>query len=115
NIRELEHVIEGEINLASAEQTQLTEVPTVIQSAANRRSGLIPVVIAAPAVEISVPARPATLSMAQHDRQLLVAALVAHDGSIATVARVLGLSRGTVYNKMKKFGIDRDNYRIKGG
>jgi transcriptional regulator of acetoin/glycerol metabolism len=55
------------------------------------------------------------LSMAQHDRQLLITALVAHDGSIATVARVLGLSRGTVYNKMKKFGIDGDNYRIKNG
>jgi transcriptional regulator with PAS, ATPase and Fis domain len=115
NIRELEHVIEGEINLASEGQTLLTEVPTVIESAANRRSGVIPAVIAAPAVELGEPGGHAMLSMAQHDRQLLVAALVANDGSIANVARVLGLSRGTIYNKMKKFGIDGDNYRVKGG
>jgi DNA-binding NtrC family response regulator len=45
------------------------------------------------------------------ERELLVAALTAHRGRIPAVARALGVSRGTVYNKMRKFNLDPDTFR----
>jgi len=45
------------------------------------------------------------------ERELLVAALTAHRGRIPDVARALGVSRGTVYNKMRKFNLDPDQFR----
>ena len=45
------------------------------------------------------------------ERDLLVAALTTHRGRIPAVARALGVSRGTVYNKMRKFNLDPDAFR----
>jgi DNA-binding NtrC family response regulator len=45
------------------------------------------------------------------ERELLVAALTTHRGRIPAVARALGVSRGTVYNKMRKFNLDPDSFR----
>jgi transcriptional regulator of acetoin/glycerol metabolism len=45
------------------------------------------------------------------ERELLVAALTEHRGRIPEVARTLGVSRGTVYNKMRKFNLDPDAFR----
>ncbi len=45
------------------------------------------------------------------ERELLIAALTAHHGRIPAVARALGVSRGTVYNKMRKFNLDPDLFR----
>jgi transcriptional regulator with PAS, ATPase and Fis domain len=104
NVRELEHIIEGEINLADAGQRLLTDMPAVIESASTHRSQ---------AAALGLPVGQGMLSMAQSDRQLLLTALAAHDGNIGDVARVLGVSRGTVYNKMKKFGIDPESYRTR--
>jgi len=50
-------------------------------------------------------------TMSESERDLLEAALVAHRGRIPAVARALGVSRGTVYNKMKKFNLDPSSYR----
>ena len=54
---------------------------------------------------------PTGLSLQANERQLLVAALIAHRGSVPEVAQSLGVSRGTVYNKMKKFSLDPEDYR----
>jgi transcriptional regulator of acetoin/glycerol metabolism len=51
------------------------------------------------------------LSLEANEKQLLLAALAQHRGNVPDVARALGVSRGTVYNKMKKFHIDPDAYR----
>jgi transcriptional regulator with PAS, ATPase and Fis domain/tetratricopeptide (TPR) repeat protein len=55
------------------------------------------------------PAPVKTLS--DSERELLVAALTSHRGRIPAVARALGVSRGTVYNKMRKFDLDPDRFR----
>lgn len=57
------------------------------------------------------PSTGGIVSIAESERQLLLAALVAHRGSVPEVAKALGVSRGTVYNKMKKFKIDPAQYR----
>ena len=45
------------------------------------------------------------------ERELLLAALAQHQGRVPEVARALGASRGTVYNKLRKFQIDPTDYR----
>jgi transcriptional regulator of acetoin/glycerol metabolism len=50
-------------------------------------------------------------SIAEAERQLLLQAMATHHGSVPDVARALGISRGTVYNKMRKFQIDPAGYR----
>jgi transcriptional regulator of acetoin/glycerol metabolism len=45
------------------------------------------------------------------ERDLLLRALEAHRGSIPDVARQLGVSRGTVYNKLRRFSVDVARYR----
>jgi transcriptional regulator with PAS, ATPase and Fis domain/tetratricopeptide (TPR) repeat protein len=114
NIRELEHVLEGEVNLATPSQELLHEVPVMLESARTRPGG------------VRLPAPPAELaqgtldrftppggvvSLEESEKQLLLAALTQHKGSVPDVARALGVSRGTVYNKMKKFQIDPSQYR----
>ncbi len=114
NIRELEHVLEGEVNLAADGQELLTEVPVMIESGTRR-----PRIPSSPGAGDSLPgfaaaATPPTgsaVSFAESEKQLLLAALAQHRGSVPDVARALGVSRGTVYNKMKKFQIDPDSYR----
>ncbi len=111
NVRELEHVLEGEVNLASPAQELLTEVPIMLESAGGLRfadgslDGSIPLPRATPLPGGSI------LSLEENEKQLLLAALAQHRGSVPDVARALGVSRGTVYNKMKKFQIDPDAYR----
>ncbi len=105
NVRELEHVLEGEVNLAEPGQELLSEVPVMIEST-YRRPRL-------PGLPAMMPDASATglRSIAETERTLLLQALVAHRGSVPDVARALGVSRGTIYNKMKKFQIDPDAYR----
>ncbi len=123
NIRELEHVLEGEVNLASAEQLYLDELPDAIRprqrrtptlvmpplggspSAAGR--GVAPLNDDPPEAGAAVSA----MSFEDAERELLLAALTTHQGRVPEVARALGVSRGTVYNKLRKFQIDPTSYR----
>jgi transcriptional regulator with PAS, ATPase and Fis domain len=121
NVRELEHVLEGEVNLAVAGQELLTEVPVMIESAGRRPRSLS--LGSSPMGQMgstglgdgfaasSGGGGSGVLSIAESEKQLLLAALATHRGSVPDVARALGVSRGTVYNKMKKFQIDPDSYR----
>jgi transcriptional regulator with PAS, ATPase and Fis domain len=101
NIRELENVLEAEINLCTEDQTVLDQVPEGIRP----RSG--PVATG----EMVSRAMPRTLE--QSEKEMLIAALAQNGGSIPDVARQLGISRGTVYNKLRRFAVDPDQYRIK--
>jgi transcriptional regulator with PAS, ATPase and Fis domain len=140
NIRELEHVLEGEVNLATPEQTSLDEVPVMLELESPITTpittplmargsmphmpipphqmpfgGVQPMVYPTPPMGMQLPthgaAGGAVKTMSESERELLEAALTAHRGKIPDVARALGVSRGTVYNKMKKFNIDPGAYR----
>jgi transcriptional regulator with PAS, ATPase and Fis domain len=109
NVRELEHVLEGEINLAQAGQELLQEVPVMIESSTRRPRTRV--ATASGAHEEAAAAGSTPTSIAEAERQLLLQALATHRGSVPDVAKALGVSRGTVYNKMKKFQIDPTSYR----
>ncbi len=58
-----------------------------------------------------IPTAAPVKTMSESERELLEQALVAHHGKVPAVARALGVSRGTIYNKMKKFNLDPARYR----
>jgi transcriptional regulator with PAS, ATPase and Fis domain/tetratricopeptide (TPR) repeat protein len=93
NIRELENVLEAEVNLIDPEAELLEHVPDALRKGASSSS------------------KRATQTFEEAERELLVQALARHGGSIPDVARTLGISRGTVYNKLHRYGIDPDAYR----
>jgi transcriptional regulator with PAS, ATPase and Fis domain len=98
NIRELENVLEGEVNLAEPEQTELEQIP----------DGLRPKRSIAPAGSATITD---AMTIDEAEKELLMQALARHAGSIPDVAKTLGVSRGTVYNKMRRFSIDAEQFR----
>ncbi|KAB2905227.1 MAG: AAA domain-containing protein, partial [Kofleriaceae bacterium] len=66
-----------------------------------------------PAAAMSSSATPpgAIRAVVDVERDLLVAALTRYRGRIPAVARALGWSRGTIYNKMRKYQLEPDQFR----
>jgi sigma-54 dependent transcriptional regulator, acetoin dehydrogenase operon transcriptional activator AcoR len=99
NIRELEHVLEAEVSLAAPGETVLRAVPEALQ----------PRPVAAPAPAPPPPrAEPAPSGRSAVDeavRGALVALLRETHGDTREVARRMGVSRATVYNKLIKYGL----------
>ena len=104
NIRELENSLEAEVNLASEEQTVLDQVPEGIRPRAGAERQ--PDALAHAHVHSGSPR-----TLEQSEREMLVQALSQNGGSIPDVARQLGISRGTVYNKLRRFALDPDRFR----
>jgi len=97
NIRELENVLESEVNLIDEEATELSRVPDSLRRERTPSGSHI--------------VAKNSLTFEDAERALLVQALTRHGGSIPDVARALGISRGTVYNKLHRYGIDPESYR----
>ncbi len=49
--------------------------------------------------------------VAVYERQLIEAELIAHKGRLKPAYEALGLSRKSLYEKMRKYGLSRDTYR----
>jgi len=53
--------------------------------------------------------------MADHERKLLVDALIRHRGALRPVYESLGLSRKTLYDKLVRYGIDKSHFQLAQG
>ena len=102
NIRELEHVLEAEISLAPAGETVLRRIPKAVELAGARRRS-------------APPTFGASTSLEDAERALIVSALTDTRGDVLQAARRLGISRGTVYNKMARFGLVARQFRERRG
>lgn len=91
NIRELKHVVEHAVLLSSAPRLQLEDLPKDLAAADK-----------APAMEDRQPARALT-------RAALLAALARTDGNKAKTARILKLSRATLYKKIREFALEESS------
>jgi two-component system response regulator AtoC len=55
------------------------------------------------------PPKPGTLASLEEVEKRHVAAVLAHTGgNVSQSARILGIDRVTLYNKMRKYGLRRD-------
>jgi transcriptional regulator with PAS, ATPase and Fis domain/tetratricopeptide (TPR) repeat protein len=138
NVRELEHIVESEVTLAPPDREVVTEVPAGLRDGAGRADAPAPAWPAPPwstdgaawaqppwpwpwpwpapprppSPASAPPPEPAPVkTLSDSERELLVAALTSHRGRVPAVARALGVSRGTVYNKMRKFNLDPERFR----
>ncbi|WP_242352508.1 MULTISPECIES: sigma-54-dependent transcriptional regulator [Anaeromyxobacter] len=89
NVRELRNVLERGAVVASGPVIQLSDLglPT----------------------KLDAPPRHGTLASLEEVERRHVAAMLAHtNGNVSQSARILGIDRVTLYNKMKKWGLRRD-------
>jgi DNA-binding NtrC family response regulator len=98
NLRELENAIQHAVLVSQGPVLQLKHLPEVIQEHTL----------------VHVPAIEAPVDTLLHNREVLERsviqrALANHGGSRSRAARELGISRVTLYKKMKKYGLMRGN------
>ena len=110
NIRELEHIIESEINQAAPEDLELATVPLSIS---NYKKPLSSSEIFDDLHFDKLNNSPAGnfCLLEDAEKDLLLNAIKEHNGSPSAIAKSLGISRGSVYNKIKKFNIDINVYK----
>ena len=94
NVRELENAMERAVLLETAAVLQAGSLPPAL-------SPVIPA-----AVDPSLPA--AVLPLAEVERQALVQALEVAGHQVPRAAQALGVSRATLYRKLKKHGLSPD-------
>ena len=96
NVRELENAVERAVILMSGEHVTDKELPLSVVEAYPAKADLDP----SPA-----GIDPARHSLAEIERQAIVATLQATGGNKSKTARVLGITRKTLHNKIKSFGL----------
>jgi transcriptional regulator with PAS, ATPase and Fis domain len=92
NVRELQNVIEGELSVLAPGESTLTRIPPVLLQPRVRPPR------ATPALSEIVP-------LEEVERQACEGALAACNGNVARAARALGVAKGTLYSKIKRYGI----------
>ena len=93
NVRELRNVIEGELSVLPPGEDVLARIPPSLQHAQPR-------------ARAAAGASPdALVSLAEMERRACEESLAAHHGNVARAARALGVAKGTLYSKMKRYGI----------
>jgi DNA-binding NtrC family response regulator len=110
NVRELEHAIEQAVVLASGDEIQLADLPSVRP-------------VAAPALAVAGAAGgdgPATFKEAKQrliesfERQFIADALARHHGNISKAAEEMGMYRQHLQLKLGEYGIDPETFRRRG-
>ncbi len=110
NIRELEYIVESEVNLADPDAEELDRMPAALRPARRRRRETL---VGLPMADDKKGQRisSGTYNLKDAEQEIFVAALREHRGNVPAIAKSLGVSRGTVYNKIRKFGLELDDYR----
>ena len=106
NVRELENALEFAATVCRGQTLQPEDLPSEVHaSTAARSEGWTGPQSAKPAVQRAEPNAPAA---AHEERARLEAALDAHRWNRAETARALGLSRSTLWRRMRELGLARE-------
>lgn len=93
NIRELENVMERAVILCKRDYITLIDIPDAIGKGAE---------------EAAAPL--AVGGLIRHERERIEAALREYKGNMSHAAKRLGMSRPTLYKRVKEYGIDKRNF-----
>ncbi|MFO0559009.1 MAG: sigma 54-interacting transcriptional regulator [Polyangiales bacterium] len=111
NVRELVNVLEGEVALARDDLRVLERVPPAIAAelggAARSDGSTTGEFVAARAAGIR--------TLAEVERDAITDALRACQGNVAAAARALGISKVTLYARLKEYGVDPGELRVLDG
>jgi len=104
NVRELQNVVERMISIADGNRIDLTHLPAEIyipwRSNHSEPSSLSQV------DRIADEREKRKKQLAEQECQEIVGLLAKHGGNVSQVAKELGLSRNTLYRKMKTYNIN---------
>jgi two-component system, NtrC family, response regulator HydG len=95
NVRELEHAIERAVILARGEHVTPEELPPTIRAIMGESEGTAP-------PETAVPVG---MTLKEVERELIRKTLERTGGNRTKAAEVLGISRATLHNKLKEYGL----------
>ncbi|HET7786096.1 MAG TPA: sigma 54-interacting transcriptional regulator [Myxococcales bacterium] len=87
NVRELVNLVEAEVSLLPPGQTVLTRIPPALANRGARGGGA------------------QVVSLVELERRACQDAIARFDGNVAAAARALGIAKGTLYAKMKRYRI----------
>jgi PAS domain S-box-containing protein len=105
NVRELQNVVERMINISNGKQITVQHLPNeILYDHLSRVDG--PVFIPGRAESASQHRERQKQSRAQLDQLEIIRLLALYGGNITQVAQAMGVSRNTIYRKMKKYGMD---------
>ena len=101
NIRELEHVIERACACTSGTRLQLGDSSTpVVAFYESTRKKIAP----PPTNDIALTAR-SIVSLAEMEKEAILAALKELQGDKLAAAKLLGIGKTTMYRKLKEYGL----------
>ncbi len=99
NVRELEQALERGMALSSGPVLHLGDLPTQLQNARVERDQRAALEEAGPALTVEVR------SIAEMEKQAILATLRQLDGDKIMAARLLGIGKTTLYRKLKEYGV----------
>lgn len=111
NVRELVHLIEAEASLLRPGETHILRMPTSLQLRAfgplSSRRPPPPESSQPPPLPARAPTQPEGTPVLDDpaEHRVVAETLAQYDGNISKAARALGVARGTLYNRMRRFGI----------
>ena len=97
NVRELRGVVENMVLLGDSGELRIEDVPIEVRQQVNPPA-------AAAALEPSLLASP---KLKQNERAAIESALATTGGRLAAAAKMLGISRSTLYRRLEHYGITR--------
>jgi sigma-54 dependent transcriptional regulator, acetoin dehydrogenase operon transcriptional activator AcoR len=97
NVRELRSVVENMVLLGDSGELRIEDVPIEVRRHMNPP-------LATPALEPSPSASP---KLKQNERAAIESALTTTGGQLSAAAKLLGISRSTLYRKLDHYGIAR--------
>jgi DNA-binding NtrC family response regulator len=107
NVRELENAIKGAVALADGTIIHREALPGTVAPAARRSAG-------SSLIDIDRPLLDLTNDLTQFvEREYFGQLLARYRGNIARCARHSGLSRRSVAQKLRKYGLDREEFRFR--
>ncbi|MBU1382933.1 sigma 54-interacting transcriptional regulator [Myxococcota bacterium] len=94
NVRELQHFVETECTLLAIDENTISHLKSGFSVDSGRHS-----------------MEPATGTLRKMEEEIFRNALAENNGNASKTARALGISRGTVYNYMKKFNLESEEFK----
>ena len=103
NVRELENVVEKMLNLAEAGRISIAHLPAEILAHVGSVAAVPP-----PVGGSDNPDKNYKQMLGESERRILLDLLQDHHGNVSRIARAMGVSRNTIYRKMRHHEISKD-------
>jgi transcriptional regulator with PAS, ATPase and Fis domain len=101
NVRELANLVEGEASLLAPDQTRLERTPAMVARALQARRHEAALTPPAPAFLPTATVLP----FEEVERRVFQHALQQYQGNVTRASQALGVAKGTLYNRMKRYGL----------